>query len=201
MWPSVENISLPNTFSPGIGASLATAIAACETFLSQRSDGETAGAVCSELRLPFNSIEEFKAETPLADRRNVLHNTLDNFGVLASLVCAAHCATTPLIIGLLPLIGLEIFADKLTEWIFVSVSFVLGVSSLIPSYLRRHRRLKPLLAFAAGVALILAARLNFEGALSSEIPFVTLGALLLAGAHLLNRQLCRTCPVCPDESG
>jgi hypothetical protein len=103
----------------------------------------------------------------------------------------------PLIIGALPLLGLEVFAAKRTEWLFVVMSVVLGILSLVPSYLRRHRRSWPLILFIIGVGLILSARLSFEDTIRAEIPFVVLGALLVGGSHFLNRLLCRSCPVCP----
>jgi hypothetical protein len=106
----------------------------------------------------------------------------------------------PFVIALLPLFGLSIFADPRTEWAFVAISLVVGLSSLLPSYFGRHRRTKPLVLFGTGLAMILIARTSFEDRLSAEIPFVIFGALLIAGSHFFNRNLCRSCPVCPEES-
>jgi hypothetical protein len=128
-------------------------------------------------------------------------NSIDDLGVFASTLCAMHCAVMPLIIGALPLLGLEVFAAKRTEWFFVVMSVVLGILSLVPSYLRRHRRSWPLILFIIGVGLILSARLSFEDTIRAEIPLVVMGALLVAGSHFLNRRLCRSCPVCPADSG
>jgi O-antigen/teichoic acid export membrane protein len=126
-------------------------------------------------------------------------NTIDRVGVVASCVCAVHCAVMPFVIGLLPLFGLGIFADQRTEWALVAVSLVVGLSSLLPAYLRKHKRTRPLFLFTIGLALIFIARVTFEDTLRAEIPFVVLGALLIAASHFLNRRLCRACPVCPTD--
>ena len=128
-------------------------------------------------------------------------DSVDTLGVFASSACAIHCAVMPLMIGALPIVGLEMFASQRTEWLFVATSGVLGISSLVPSYLRRHGRSWPLILFVIGLGLILAARLSFGDILRAEIPFVVFGALFIAGSHILNRRFCRACPVCPSDCG
>jgi hypothetical protein len=127
-------------------------------------------------------------------------NALDRIGLVASCVCAVHCAAMPLLIALLPFVGLSVLADPRTEWAFVAISFVVGLSSLLPSYFGKHRRTKPLVLFGTGLAMILIARTSFEDRLSAEIPFMVFGALLIAGSHFFNRSLCRACPICPEGS-
>jgi hypothetical protein len=129
------------------------------------------------------------------------NNPLDHIGMVASCACAIHCALTPFIIGLLPFMGLSLLADPLTEWSFVGVSVAVSISSLLPSYLRRHRQAKPLVILAGGFCLILAARVVFEANLSAEIPIVVIGALLIATSHLMNRRLCQACIVCSESCG
>jgi hypothetical protein len=50
--------------------------------------------------------------------------------------------------------------------------------------------------FAAGLCLIVAARVLLEEGSRLEIPSVVVGALLIAAAHLVNRRMCRACPAC-----
>lgn len=126
-------------------------------------------------------------------------NALDRIGVIASCVCAVHCAATPFLLALLPLFGLGVVADPRTEWVLVIVSSVLGISSLLPAYIGKHQKTRPLVVFAIGLALIFFARVSFEDTLQAEIPFVAFGALLIAGSHFLNSRLCRACPVCPED--
>jgi MerC mercury resistance protein len=107
----------------------------------------------------------------------------------------------PFIVGLLPLLGLSLFADARAEWMFVGVSIAVGVLSLLPSYLRRHRQFRPLAIFSLGLCLILIARLILDGSLALEIPIVVVGAMCVAIAHLLNRRLCQACEVCASSCG
>lgn len=131
---------------------------------------------------------------------NAADEMLDRIGVVASCACAVHCAFMPFIIGLLPLFGLGVFADERTEWAFVSISLIVGLASLLPSYIKNHKTAGPLGLFAMGLALIFIARLSLGDALSAEIPFVIGGALIIAASHLLNRRLCRACVVCHDDN-
>ena len=125
--------------------------------------------------------------------------TLDRIGVVASSLCAVHCALTPFAIGLLPLLGLSLLADERTEWAFVGVSVAVGFSSLLPAYFRRHRRARPLIFFTSGLSLIFIAHFLLEENLRLEIPAVLLGALLVITSHLLNLRLCRSCAACADD--
>jgi hypothetical protein len=121
---------------------------------------------------------------------------LDRFGAAASLACAAHCAAMPLLIGLLPLVGLSFLAGNRAEWALAGLSIGVGSLSLIPSYARKHRRRRPLLLFAFGAGLIIAVRLLADDGSLLEAPIQALGALLIACAHMINRRLCRSCAAC-----
>ena len=125
-------------------------------------------------------------------------DTLDRLGLLISGACAVHCALTPLVISLLPLLGL--LADERAEWAVVAFSTTLGVLSLLPSYARYHRRASPLVIFTSGICLILTGRLLLKTEWWAEVPAVVAGALLIATAHAFNRRLCRVCPACEDRA-
>jgi hypothetical protein len=121
---------------------------------------------------------------------------LDWLGAAASLACAVHCAAAPLLIGLLPLVGLGFLASDQTEWALAGLSLAVGSLSLIPSYARKHRQWRPLLLFAFGASLIIAMKLLVEDGSRLEAPAMTLGALLIAFAHMINRRLCLSCVAC-----
>jgi hypothetical protein len=57
---------------------------------------------------------------------------LDTFGTVASLLCAVHCAVTPMAMALLPLVGLEFLGAEATEYTLVGLSSVVGSVSLVP---------------------------------------------------------------------
>jgi MerC mercury resistance protein len=105
---------------------------------------------------------------------------LDPPGAAASLACAVHCAAMPLLVSLLPLVGLSFLAKEQTEWALVGLSLGLEILSLLPSYTRKHRRRRPLLLFAFGASLIIAVLLSAEEGTRLEAPAMTLGALLIA---------------------
>jgi len=117
---------------------------------------------------------------------------LDQVATATAIACALHCALMPL----LPLIGLRLIANETSEALLLTLALGVGALSLLPSYIRRHRQLRPLLLMASGASLILAVRSWFEGSLHIEIPFAVAGALLIAAAHRINLRLCRRCQVC-----
>src|SRR5262245_55807031 len=116
----------------------------------------------------------------LAGRRIVASGCHFNLGAAASLACAVHCAAMPLLLSLLPLVGLSCLAKEQTEWALICLSLGLGSLSLLPSYARKHRRLRPLLLFAFGGSRIITALLSAEEGTRLEAPAMTLGALLIA---------------------
>jgi len=123
-------------------------------------------------------------------------NRLDRLGAAASLACAAHCAAMPLLIGLLPLVGLGFLTDERIELALAGLSIGVGSLSLIPNYARKHRHLRPLLLFAFGAGLIIAMRLLAEEGSRLEALSMALGAVMIACAHLVNLRLCRSCASC-----
>jgi hypothetical protein len=121
---------------------------------------------------------------------------LDRFGAAASLACAVHCAAMPMLVGLLPIVGLSFLASEQAEWSLVGLSLCVGIWSLLLSYARKHRHWRPLLIFAFGASLIIAVRLLAEEGSRLEAPAMVAGALLIACAHMVNRQLRRRCATC-----
>jgi hypothetical protein len=126
---------------------------------------------------------------------NAVYFNLDRAGVAASCACAAHCALTPFFLGLLPLAGVAWLAGEGAEWAFVAATITIGLLSLLPAYARRHGRVRPLLLFSAGAALLLCARLLLEDDVRLEVASAVAGALLIASAHVTNLRLCRPRPV------
>ena len=57
---------------------------------------------------------------------------LDKAGATASLACAVHCALMPLVVTLLPLVGLGFLADERTEWALLGLSAPAGVKQSGP---------------------------------------------------------------------
>jgi hypothetical protein len=138
-----------------------------------------------------------KKENALSGSETVAEgDRLDRLGAAASLTCAVHCAAMPLLAGWLPLVGLSFLASEAAEWSLVGLSLGVGSLSLLPSYVRKHRQWRPLSIFIFGAGLIIAVRLLAEEGSRLEAPAMTLGALIIACAHLVNQRLCRSCAAC-----
>ncbi|MGE3818029.1 MAG: MerC domain-containing protein [Isosphaeraceae bacterium] len=128
---------------------------------------------------------------------------LDAFGVGAALLCAVHCASMPIVIALLPLLGLGFSAVESAEYPLVGLSATLGVTSLCLGY-RRHRSRRALAVLAGGLTLLVLGRVAEAcGAETVGVVPAVLGGCFVAVAHLTNRRLCRTCGRCRwrDASG
>ena len=121
---------------------------------------------------------------------------LDKAGAAASLACAVHCAVMPLVITLLPLLGLSFLADERMEWALLGLSALLGSSSLCLGY-REHRQSRALLVLSLGLTALVTGRIleerHFEVA---GVIGVVLGGCTVATAHFVNRRLCHTCRAC-----
>ena len=118
---------------------------------------------------------------------------VDQFGAGLSLACAAHCMAAPLLLSLLPFVGLGFLADESVETLLLGTSLVLAVGSLCWG-LRIHHQRRTLLLLGSALLLIVGGRLSPEE--TTEVVCVVLGAVLLACGHLLNRHLCQTCLQC-----
>jgi hypothetical protein len=121
---------------------------------------------------------------------------LDRVGATASLACAIHCALMPLVITLLPLVGLSFLADERIEWALVGSSAVLGISSLCLGR-REHGSRRALAVLSVGLALLVLGRMMEQLHIGVwGVIIVVLGGVTVAGAHFLNRRLCQACRAC-----
>ena len=78
----------------------------------------------------------------------------------------------------------------------IVATVVLCVFSLLPAYVRQHRKLHSIVLATLGLALIVLTHLQFEDNLAAKAAFLITGAILVSIAHLLNRRLCRKCVAC-----
>ena len=119
-------------------------------------------------------------------------------GACLSLACAVHCVSTPLLAGLLPVVGLGFLVDEGTESLLVGSALLVACLSLSFGY-RVHGRVSVIFLFAVAVALIVTGRSVPEGPM--ETALVTSGALVIVCAELLNRRLSKTCGECGGRHG
>ena len=119
-----------------------------------------------------------------------IHRVMDKFGTTSSLVCALHCALLPVIISLLPALGVTALAWSGFEWIFVSFATSLGIFSLWLGY-RRHRVYRALLFLVPGLLLVWVGVLvpGIHGKVITHAVVMSVGGTLIAVAHLINMRL------------
>ena len=70
---------------------------------------------------------------------------LDRIGITATSLCALHCILLPILLPILPLMGLSFLADHTWEHIFLMMTAVLGTVALFSGFKRYHKRLYPFL--------------------------------------------------------
>src|SRR3954470_23774667 len=78
---------------------------------------------------------------------------LDRVGATGSLLCAVHCALLPLLIALLPSLGISAWLGEDFEGGFVLFGSLLGTFTLAWGY-RRHREVRALGTLIPGLALL-----------------------------------------------
>jgi len=115
---------------------------------------------------------------------------LDRLGASGSLVCAVHCALLPVVIALLPSLGLAGLASDAFERGFVVFATLLGLFSVVWGY-RRHRAVRALGLLVPGLGLLWTGVLYppLHESLLSHAVAMTAGGTLVALAHLANLRL------------
>lgn len=114
---------------------------------------------------------------------------LDHLGIAASIACAIHCAALPLMITALPLLGLEFLTNIWVEIFMISLSLVVGFSSLSYSY-PLHKKMLPIFILVIGFFLIAAGHFILK---DLEAIIVPAGGFTIAAAHLINWKYSRIC--------
>ena len=114
----------------------------------------------------------------------------DRIGATGSLVCAIHCALLPILIALLPSLGVALWLGDGFERVFVVFVTLFGLSVLAWSY-RRHRALRALSLMLPGLAALWLGVLYapLHHALLPHALVMTLGGSLVGLSHLINLRL------------
>jgi hypothetical protein len=113
----------------------------------------------------------------------------DRFGATASFLCAVHCALLPLVIALLPALGLGFLADHRLERGFIVFASTLALAATVVGF-RRHQRFRAFWFLAPGIVLLLAGILvDIDGSMGLHAALVAAGGTLVALAHLTNLHL------------
>jgi len=113
----------------------------------------------------------------------------DRFGATASFLCAVHCALLPLVIAVLPAIGLGFLADHRYERGFIAFASMLALTTLVVGF-RRHRQFRAFWFLVPGIVLLfLGIVIDFEHSSTLHATLVSIGGTLVAISHLTNLRL------------
>jgi hypothetical protein len=111
----------------------------------------------------------------------------DMMGIVTSVACAVHCALLPVLVGSLPLLGVDLVRNPFFEWAMIGLAFGVGAYSLFHGYRTHHRSLAPVLLFLLGF-LFLVLKQFFH---SSHLALLFSAVALMIAAHYINFTLCR----------
>ena len=117
---------------------------------------------------------------------------LDKLAVSTSTICAVHCLSLPLLLGVFPALGATVFGQEAFHvwllWLVIPLSVV-----ALSMGCRQHKSLSVILLGLLGLSLlIIAATLGHDVLGENGERAVTLvGAIAIAAGHLRNFALCR----------
>ena len=110
-------------------------------------------------------------------------SNLDFLGFSASLLCAIHCISLPLLLSVGALGGLAWLENELLEHGIILLSFIIASWSLGQSYFKYRIRLDAIAIVLLGFGFILAAHAFAE---NLEPVLMMIGGICIALAHYLN---------------
>jgi hypothetical protein len=117
---------------------------------------------------------------------------LDKVGITASVLCAIHCAFLPVLITVLPLLGIGFLVKGWVENLMVLLSILIAGTSLGLSF-KLHQKLLPLVLLIIGLTVIAIVHLFLPENLEPfMLPF---GGLMIATAHYFNWTYSGKCAV------
>ena len=134
-----------------------------------------------------------RTPTPAMDASATLANGLaergDRLGLLGSMICALHCALLPVLIALLPTLGLSGASLIDFDQAFTVFATVLGTTTLSLGY-RRHRTFRAWLVLIPGLALVWwGSFFGLHDHSLAHVGVMVAGGCAIAAAHLLNLRL------------
>lgn len=93
-------------------------------------------------------------------KKSTLH-ILDNIGFSLSTLCAIHCLIFPILLIVLPLLGMAFFLNATAEKVFVVGSVLLAALSIFYGF-RHHKNWLPFTVYIVSAVLLLTATFFME---------------------------------------
>ncbi len=129
------------------------------------------------------------ASTSSSDPLTQATSKADRLGIAGSLLCAVHCALMPLLLSVLPALGIGLTGTVDWDQTFVVFATLLGVATLSLGY-RRHRVHHAWVLLVPGLVMVwLGSFTSLHDHSAGHAIMMTCGGLMIAAAHLLNLKL------------
>jgi phosphoglycerol transferase MdoB-like AlkP superfamily enzyme len=125
-----------------------------------------------------------------------VRSMFDKVGITVTSLCAIHCIMLPVILPVLPLLGLSAVHNHAFERMVLLVTMVLGFITLFIGFHRYHRKLYPFYSLFLGGFIYW--QKDVWGPELEHIVLVV-GATLVVLAHIMNMRLCNNCNSCEDD--
>src|SRR5688572_1775230 len=117
-------------------------------------------------------------------------NKLIRLSNYSSVLCLLHCMTFPLLIAILPAIGLGFLLNHMTEVVMMSFAILASTVTLCWGF-KQHRNLFPVALFVAGLLWYKVGHMSHH-----KILFLFVGILCFLGSNILNKRMCNSCHTC-----
>lgn len=121
--------------------------------------------------------------------------SLDKLGVVLSVGCMIHCLLMPLVLPLLPVIGLAFGHNGYFHLIMCGIIFVNICITLVPGVLKHKRSLALMLGIYGLLAIIAGGLAELIGHVNENraVVITVVGSCLIATAHYLNHRYTCAC--------
>lgn len=129
---------------------------------------------------------------PAADKPAHAHGhggLLDRFGAFLGFACAIHCIAVPLLLGVLPALGLGFLADHEFDLTIVAIASVCALFAARSGW-KVHGDRRIVAGFFAAILLLVLGHALGEESLAGRVPSI-LGGVALAVTHLFNLRASR----------
>jgi hypothetical protein len=117
------------------------------------------------------------------------HISADKIGVILSVGCMIHCILLPVLLPLLPMIGLFIGHNSNFHLVLTFAIVAVAFIALIPGYIK-HRILIPFASATIGIACLIVA-LNAETEIAEILITITGGIFLVFGHYTNHKLICK----------
>ena len=109
----------------------------------------------------------------------------DALGITTSVACAIHCALLPVLLGSLPVFGVELIDNRAFELGMILLAFAIGSYALYHGWKKHHKSVRPFVLFCLGIGCLFAKQVWHQWQLWWLLPAV----LLIVTAHYTNYRL------------